>query len=55
MTTSAPCCGDATATASVHEQDILTAVQARYGAVALDVLDNNAAGCCGDACCGSAD
>jgi arsenite methyltransferase len=55
MTPSAPCCGDATATASVHEQDILTAVQARYGAVALDVLDNNAAGCCGDACCGSAD
>ena len=55
MTPSAPCCGDATATANVHEQDILTAVQARYGAVALDVLDNNVAECCGDACCGSAD
>lgn len=53
MTASAPCCGDATA--SVHEQDILTAVQAHYGAVALDVLDNNAAGCCGGACCGSVD
>src|SRR5688572_14702443 len=55
MTTSVSCCGDATAKASVDEQDILTAVQARYGAVALDVLDNNTAGCCGGACCGSAD
>jgi hypothetical protein len=37
MTPSAPCCGDATARASVHKQGMLTAVQARYGAVALDV------------------
>ena len=36
-------------------QDILTTVRERYGAVAIEVLANNTAGCCGSECCGGAD
>jgi hypothetical protein len=50
---SAGCCGP-TATTSGDDQDILSVVRERYGAVAIDVLANNASGCCGSACCGGA-
>jgi ubiquinone/menaquinone biosynthesis C-methylase UbiE len=52
----AGCCGGPTATlTNAGDQDILTTVRERYGAVASEVLANNTAGCCGSGCCGSAD
>jgi arsenite methyltransferase len=51
----AGCCGPTTATTSTDNQDILTTVREHYGEVATSVLANNTAGCCGSACCGSAD
>jgi arsenite methyltransferase len=54
--TATPCCGSPTATpANAGDQDILSVVRQHYGAVAIEVLDNSSAGCCGTGCCGSAD
>jgi arsenite methyltransferase len=56
MTTPTTCCGGPTATSpNTGDQDILSVVRQHYGAVAIEVLANNTAGCCGSACCGSAD
>jgi arsenite methyltransferase len=55
MTTPTTCCGSPTATlTATDDQAILTAVREHYGAVAIEVLANTTAGCCGSACCGSA-
>jgi ubiquinone/menaquinone biosynthesis C-methylase UbiE len=51
----ASCCGGPAATlTNADDRDILTTVRQRYGAVAIEVLANNTAGCCDSACCGSA-
>jgi ubiquinone/menaquinone biosynthesis C-methylase UbiE len=51
----ADCCGGSAATlTNADDQDILTTVRQRYGAVATLVLANNTAGCCGSDCCGDA-
>jgi ubiquinone/menaquinone biosynthesis C-methylase UbiE len=50
------CCGGSTAAPTTTDnQDILTTVRERYGAVASEVLANNTAGCCGTDCCGDTD
>jgi ubiquinone/menaquinone biosynthesis C-methylase UbiE len=55
-TSGSGCCGGPTATpATSDNQDILTTVRQHYGAVAIEVLANSTAGCCGSACCSSAD
>jgi SAM-dependent methyltransferase len=52
----AGCCGGPTATLTdADDQAILTTVREHYGAVAIGVLANNTAGCCGSGCCGGAD
>jgi ubiquinone/menaquinone biosynthesis C-methylase UbiE len=51
----AGCCSSTAAPTTSDNQDILTTVRERYGAVAIEVLANNAAGCCGSGCCGGAD
>jgi ubiquinone/menaquinone biosynthesis C-methylase UbiE len=52
----AGCCDGSTATlTNAGDQDILTTVRQRYGAVATLVLSNNTAGCCGTDCCGGVD
>ena len=52
----AGCCGGPTAAPTTSDnQDILTTVRQHYGTVAIEVLANNTAGCCGSACCRSAD
>jgi ubiquinone/menaquinone biosynthesis C-methylase UbiE len=50
----AGCCGSAATLTNASDQDILTTVRERYGAVAIEVLANNTAGCCGSGCCGGA-
>jgi ubiquinone/menaquinone biosynthesis C-methylase UbiE len=50
----AGCCGPTAAPTTSDNQDILTTVRERYGAVATQVLANTTAGCCDSACCGSA-
>jgi arsenite methyltransferase len=56
MTTRTTCCsGPAATPPNTGDQDILSAVRQRYGAVAIEVLSNNTTGCCGSNCCGSAD
>jgi arsenite methyltransferase len=49
------CCGPTAMPTTTDNQDILTTVRQHYGAVAIEVLANNTAGCCGSACCGSAE
>lgn len=51
----AGCCGPTTMPTTTDNQGILTTVREHYGTVATQVLANNTAGCCGSACCGSAD
>jgi arsenite methyltransferase len=51
----ASCCGPTATLANADDQDILTTVRERYGAVATQVLANNTAGCCGSGCCDGAD
>jgi arsenite methyltransferase len=48
------CCGPTATPTTTDNQDILTIVRERYGAVAIELLANNIAGCCDSACCGSA-
>src|SRR6185503_7229700 len=43
------CCGPTAAPTTSDNQDILTTVREHYGAVAIEVLSNNTAGCCGGA------
>jgi arsenite methyltransferase len=51
----AGCCGSTAAPTTSDNQDILASVRERYGAVAIEVLANNTAGCCGSECCGADD
>jgi ubiquinone/menaquinone biosynthesis C-methylase UbiE len=51
----AGCCGPTATLTNVDDQDILTTVREHYGVVAIEVLANNTAGCCGSGCCGGAD
>jgi ubiquinone/menaquinone biosynthesis C-methylase UbiE len=51
----AGCCGPTAAPTASDNQDILASVRERYGAVAIEVLANNTASCCGSECCGGAD
>jgi arsenite methyltransferase len=53
----AGCCGEpaAVATTGTDDRDILSVVREHYGAVAIEVLADNTAGCCGGDCCGGAD
>src|SRR6266540_4711404 len=51
----AGCCGPTAMPTPTDNQGILTTVRQHYGTVAIEVLANNTAGCCGSACCGSAD
>src|SRR6266540_5448540 len=51
----AGCCGPTAMPTPTDNQGILTTVREHYGTVAIEVLANNTAGCCGSACCGSAD
>ncbi len=51
----AGCCGPTAMPTTTGNQDILTAVREHYGTVAIEVLTNNTAGCCGSGCCGGAD
>src|SRR5262245_38116680 len=50
----AGCCGPTATLTNADDQDILATVRERYGAVAVEVLANNTAGCCGSGCCGGA-
>ena len=49
MTTPTTCCGPTATSTTTDKQDILTTVREHYGAVAIEVLANNTAGCCGSA------
>jgi arsenite methyltransferase len=46
------CCGTPTQAATA-DQSITEVVRERYGAIAVEVLANNDAGCCGTSCCGN--